>query len=330
MKENRQQALQQRQNNIADFSFLKTFAAQELDKAFALQEGKRLASSSPYRVYYCKETDGTQSIFRFFPEESLSAYQASGNWLPLLGEKGLAVPEILAQGRYGKEHYLQLSYLPGTPLGEKYRELTPPEKHALARQLVGLLAKVEEFPKGEHFGPSFGVGASTWMEVQQQRLELSRQHIIKNSLFSPAIVREVGELLLKMEDYMSSRKPTPFIKDLTPNHILLGEDNTLSGIIGVQDIWYGDNYQLIGQTRMALMAADENLSYIEDLLFERNAHPKERKATILYTLISCVEYMSRLGTTFTQGKQVEVHPEEMKTLSRHYHSLLSMLDIMLA
>jgi aminoglycoside phosphotransferase (APT) family kinase protein len=233
----------------------------------------------------------------------------------MLRPLGIPVPQILNHGQYGEVFYTLITYINGKDLGEVYHALNDLQKREIANELVVIQEKVATLPikpKEMYVYPS--------ME-HESKIASCREQIQKNKLFEIDICDKVAEIFKAHEDYFKDLQPVAFLDDISTKNVLVHEGK-LAGIVDIDEMGYGNPLSVIGLTNMALLAMETDTKYIDYWLDAMNADSVQRKAVTLYTLLSCIDFMSEKGMRYDNDNIVPVNQKEVELLISIYHKLI--------
>ena len=237
-------------------------------------------------------------------------YAQTVHWLKILRTLDIPVPHIIAQGVYQQFHYLLLTYIPGTELGEIYPHLTDVDKKHIATEVIQIQKQVANLK------PDVNNNWSQWVEDMLQR---ARIRIIANGYFDVEKVDRVAAAALNLHDYLSSICPTAYLDDITTKNLLI-QDGHVSGIIDVDWIEYGDPLTFVALTHVSLLNMNCDTDYVDYLLHGLHITPTQYRAFLFYSLLYCVDFMGERGMTFV-GRTVEVDDKIIARLNGIYKSL---------
>ena len=286
-------------------------------------EISRFTNGYCHSVYHVKSADG-ECVLRVTGKENEKYYHGAVKWLSGLSKLDIPVPKIIKHGQYKEVFYVLISFLPGKDLGDVYHSLTDFQKRDIAKELAAIQRKAAGLPAYDRYGDSDSGSFETWHEFLLSYVNRSYERIKQNGVFDAAICDAVAEVMRGFEDYFAGIKPTPFLDDITTKNVLI-HNGKLSGIVDVDYICYGDALKVVGLANMALLATQADTVYIDYWLSEIGADETQRKAVTLYTLLTCIDFMSEQGMQFDNGNSVSVNRERTELLNAVFNKLMKEL-----
>jgi len=260
---------------------------------------------------YIVKCENKKYILRCSKDED--AYKETNYWLEKLSGLDVPASKVLHYGKQGEVNYLILNYIEGKDIGLVYRDLTGPEKRAIAKEVIKIQRVVSQLQL-ENIDNTW-----CWVREVDELLERSYQRIEKNGYFDLDKVRQVRSQKNYLDEYFGQIRPVAYLDDISTKNLLI-QDGKLSGIIDVDWMGIGDDLTFIALTYVALLNMDCETDYIEYLLEERGCSEIERKAFLFYSLLFCVDFMGERGTSFGD-KKIEVNEEIINRLNQIYDML---------
>ena len=264
---------------------------------------------------YCVEVKKNKYVLRITARESEWAYRGSVKWLMELKKLEIPVPKILKHGQYGDMFYNLITFINGKDLGDVYDTLSDPQKRDITRELTAIQRKVATLSVGRH---------EYSQSNNKKWIKRSRERIKQNKIFDVDVCNEVEDIMLAYNDYFLNIQPVPFLNDISTKNVLI-HDGRLAGIVDIDEMEYGDPFSVVGLTNMALLAMETDTRYVDYWLDEMGADEAQRKAVIIYTLLSCIDFMGEQGMRFSNDKIVPVNQKTTELLDSIYNKLIAAL-----
>lgn len=268
-------------------------------------------------VYYVK-TDADECVLRV--TDSKWHYDGSVKWLNELVRFNLPIPKILNHGQYEDNYYTLITYIQGKDLAEVYHTLDDSQKSKLAKEIAKIQKKVSELPTDLIDG-SENYSVSACVKNIKNKIERFRKSMEQNKVFDPAVCDNVIDLLDSFGNYLSEIKPAAFLDDISNKNVLI-HNGELAGIVDIDEMCYGDSIEVIGFTKLALLAQNADTKYTDYWLDEMQASIAQRKAVNFYVLLYCIDFMSEQGTVFANGNFVPINQEKVDLLNKIYQESL--------
>lgn len=210
-----------------------------------------------------------------------------------------------------------------------YPQLTDDNKQEIAAAIVDAQARTAHLPEASGFGFATSYAdpalkrSQNWQQVIIDNLEGSRRQILSIGVVNAGVVDHVLRCIPKLGSYFSEIRPIAFLDDTTTKNVLVYE-GSLSGIVDVDEICFGDPLQTVGLTQMALLALRFDTDYIQHWLDHINATAEKRAVVDFYTARNCVGFLSEQGQAFNRD-QCTVDEQMIAFLEKTLGKLLSQL-----
>ena len=293
-----------------------------------IKELKRFPTGLTHAVFDVTTSDQHTFVLRVTCPSQAASFRGAIYWHTLLRPRGVPLPDLIYADPIGTAFgypVMLMERLPGTDLGAIYPTLTRQEKYRLASRLVAIQERVRSLPLGSGFGyaqsyddPSLH---HSWLDVLLAHQQRSRQRLRQSGVGSEEIVDRVSDALFSYRGYFDSIEPRCFLDDTTTKNVIVSH-GSLSGLVDVDTVCFGDVVQVVGLTQMALLSSGYDTDYIDAWTEALHVTAQQRKAVTLYTAMYCVDFISEMGQSF--NKDI---PEPVDDQVRDY--LLRILDCLL-
>jgi aminoglycoside phosphotransferase (APT) family kinase protein len=300
-----------------------------LDKAYLLQSqyvetiiadylGKktltidRFSVGLSHYVFDVVTNDEFTCVVRITTLERKDELEAGLHWQQKLEKVGVPLPTIYQVGQVEDYPFVIYERLPGDDLEEIYPTLSAKAKKNIAQSVAEIQQKIHELD------PSEFTNSPKWSEVLQIILGRSEREILKTGLFERYYVDSVRAEIGKYKDYFEEVKPVAFLYDLNIRNVIVHNER-VSGIIDVDEVWYGDPLLAIGRGKTLLLTMRQDTDYIEYWSKYLELSEFQMKMVDMYTLLYCVRFMGTLGQKLNGNSSVQTdisnaqHLETMTT-----------------
>jgi len=268
-------------------------------------------------------------IVRITPPENLRLYQGACFWLQQLKQLNLPIPNIIANGKYQKYHYMILNYIPGTDLNHIYPNLTDEEKREITQNIVKIQSTIEKtIPQAPKIGEyTTDIDANEIYLNWTARIENFTDFCIKfmqeSKLFNLKVhCNDVHKLYITFIPYFDKIEPKPFLDDATTKNVLI-HNGKLSGIIDLDWLSFGDKLFAIGLTKASLLSSGYDCKYTNYWMEELKLSIIERRVVSFYALFFCIDFMSEIGQTYNNGKTVKASDKEINHRMKVFEDILN-------
>jgi aminoglycoside phosphotransferase len=235
---------------------------------------------------------------------------------------GVPLPELLAEDVEGDVPWMLLERLPGTDLGDVVASLSNASLHSIAKGIASAQSLAARTPSTGRFGFAPSPEAApfeSWTEVMVADVDRSRQRIAAAGLFDIEHVERLDRIRSKLTAEFDAIAATPFLHDTTTKNVIVTDTGTLSGIVDVDDLCFGDPRFVAALITVALRSNGHSEDYVAHLM--RAAGWADDYVFRFYVAAFLLDFMSEHGQSFN-GNQRPSSPEARSTLLAHYERAL--------
>jgi hypothetical protein len=100
----------------------------------------------------------------------------------------------------------------------------------------------------------------------------------------------------------------------------------VSGIVDVDEMWFGDPLLTIGRGKTLLLLMRQNTDYVTYWCEHLALSEFQLKMVDLYTLLYCVRFMGTMGQTLNGNRSVQTNAENIGLLESVAQELLEVVD----
>ena len=287
----------------------------------------RFPTGLAHYVYDVVTENGQSVVVRLARPDRKAYFRGALTWYEPLTRLGVPLPFLryheLDEAVHGFPVMI-MDRLLGTDLGDAYPALTHEQKRGIADHIVEIQRAVSRMPEGPGFGYAQTENDSglhgTWKEVLDANLDRSHHRFARTGVLPPEIADRVSGLVQDNAPYLATVRPTCFLDDTTTKNVLV-HHGSLSGIVDVDNVAYGDLLYNLALTRMALLSAGMDTIYTEYWATRLSLSPEQSQAVSLYTAVFCVDFLSETGYRFNQDQPEPNDAERVK-------KLIALLDIL--
>lgn len=212
--------------------------------------------------------------------------------------------------------------LAGTDLGHVLQDLSPTS----SRRVAEAVAEAQLATARSGHSTRFGYAATpaqaphdNWAGVVAAHIDRSRRRITANGLFPLQVIADAERLFARHHAAISAVAPLPFLHDTTTKNVIVSPAGTLSGIVDVDDLCFGDARYAAALTAAAMSGWDGAQDYVGAWL----ARTGQRRDALFefYVATFLLDFMAEHGTRFN-GNEAASTPEARDRLSRLYQEAL--------
>ncbi|MCP4428058.1 MAG: aminoglycoside phosphotransferase family protein [Chloroflexi bacterium] len=276
---------------------------------------QRFPTGLSHFVFDVVADDNFSCVIRIAKPERSAEIEEGLSWQAELEKVGAPLPEIYHSGRMNGSAYAIYEKLPGNDLEITYPSLTSLEKKEIAYSVAEIQQKVHTLNKGlfKEIYP--------WKDVLHWIINRSEREILATRLCDPKFIDLARERMQKYADYFETVEPRAFLYDLNIRNVIV-LNGKVTGIIDVDEIWFGDPLLAIGRGKAILLSMRQEtdfISYWRDFL---NLSPLQTEMVDFYALLYTVRFMGTMGQELNGNQSIQTDPSVAPLLEDIAHRLL--------
>lgn len=284
----------------------------------SVQTITRFPTGLSHAVYEVATADERHFVVRVARPERNSELERGLYWHAQLERLHVPLPQIYASGHIDGRAYAVYERLPGTDLEIGYHTLTAPQRKRIAECIAGIQRQVQGLG-AEHFQD-----APPWPRmIEKILLRTERELGQKGDNANPYLAALEGQFVQRRSE-LGSRRPVAFLYDLNVRNAIVN-NGRLTGIIDVDEVWYGDPLLAIGRGKTLLMLMQAETDFVTFWCDAWDLPAEERRLVDFYALLYAVRFMGTLGQVLNGNPSVQTDPEKAELLVTIAERLLSSL-----
>lgn len=260
----------------------------------------RFSIGLSHYVFDVATEDEFSCVVRITTPDRKEELEAGLQWQQKLEGVGVPLPTVYQVGQIEEYPFVIYERLPGDDLEEIYPVLSTKARKRIAQSVADIQQKVGELD------PLDFVNSPKWGEVLQLILRRSEREILRSRLFDKRYVDSARIEISKFEDYFADVKPVAFLYDLNIRNVIVHQER-VSGIIDVDEVWYGDPLLAIGRGKTLLLLMRQDTDYIKYWSRYWDLSEFQMKLVDLYALLYCVRFMGTLGQKLNGNPSVQTN-----------------------
>jgi len=170
---------------------------------------------------------------------------------------------------------------------------------AIALEIARMQAIVAGLPTAGRYGYAAAPAEAPrarWSDVLDDSIAKSRRRIVANGFYDLGPVVAAEAVLAGLRREADEQPATPYLHDTTTKNVIVAPDGTLSGIVDVDDLCYGDPRAPIALTMAATLAFTGTSPYAG--LWLKHAGHRDDRLFRLYVALCLLDFMSEQGEVF--------------------------------
>ena len=279
---------------------------------------RRFTTGSRHYVYEASFRDCDPVVVRIGDRTAHAEMAGARRLSELLRPLGVPLPAILGADLAAALPWLVMYRLPGIDLGVVINELSDSQLDHIAAGIASAQAATAMTGSAGRYGYAATPEQAphrTWSRVLEDNLDRSRMRIVSAGLFDPALVDSVRRVLAAKREEIDRVPATPFLHDTTTKNVIVASDGTLSGIVDVDDLCFGDPKYAAALTLAVLTGYGGPTRYVSAWL--RHAGATDDPVFRLYVAVFLLDLMGEHGQIFN-GNERPSTPEGRASLNRAF------------
>jgi aminoglycoside phosphotransferase (APT) family kinase protein len=266
---------------------------------------QRFPTGLAHWVYDVVGAGEERLVVRIGRSSQPSTFAPAVYWSGVLRPLGIPLPQLLGSGEWASFPYMILERLSGSDRGLVYAGLSLDDKHRIAAEICRIQAIVGSLRPARGYGflarPT-DTGAQSWRSVVDGSIARSRSRIEAAGAVDPDRVNRLARSVSQFDGYFAGIPPTPFLDDTTTKNVIV-EQGSLTGIVDVDCLCFGDPLLPISLTRTSLLCSGYDTQYTDYWLDLLDPSEEQRAAVRFYTALFCVDFLSEIGQTFNDAPE---------------------------
>jgi aminoglycoside phosphotransferase (APT) family kinase protein len=288
----------------------------------ALRVAARVCGKEPVRatrfptgfhhwVYEVTFQDGSRVVVRLGGPDATQHFAGALYWHEVLTPLGIPLPRLHAGSSSRDEFgfpYMVMDRLDGTDLGHVYRQLTTKQLQALAVEVAAIQQAVASLPPASGYGYATSYSDPALLPAWTDVLEANLNRSEHRGTGLGALCRSVRTQVRKRAALLDVIPPRAFLHDITTKNLIIA-DGTLSGIVDIDTMAFGDDLYTAALTNAALLKNGHHTTYIDAWLAARHTDTDDLERFTVYTAVFAVDLLSEIGSTFNRDNQITMQAD---------------------
>ena len=258
-------------------------------------------------VFDVETDDHLSYVVRLAPPERRLELKQGLYWQAKLEQIGVPLPKIYRTGELDGHAFVIYERLPGDDLEHLYPTLSSTVRQRLACTVAEIQQKI-----GTLDDPSFH-SARPWMAILHTILERSEREIASSGLCDGRYVGIARTRMAQHGDYWAAVRPVAFLYDLNVRNVIVDHEQ-VSGIIDVDEMWFGDSLLAIGRGKTLLQLMQQDTDYITAWCEYLKLSERQLRVVDFYALLYCVRFMGTVGQRLNGNPNVTTDPGNIPLL----------------
>lgn len=269
----------------------------------------RFTTGARHYVYDVRFSEHRSVVVRIGDRTAHAEMEGAVHLSRLLKPLGVPLPTLLAEDVEAELPWLVLERLAGTDLGAVIASLSDGQLDLIAAGVAaaqGIVAKIGSAGRYGYAARPEHAPFAAWSDVLMASFERSKKRLAAAGLFDATPADSLEKLLIAARRQLDRIGATAFLHDTTTKNVIIGPGGTLSGIVDVDDLCFGDSRYPAALTSAVLLAHGGPLHYVAAWL--RHAGKADDPTFRLYVALFLFDLMAEHGQVFN-GNQTPSTPE---------------------
>jgi aminoglycoside phosphotransferase (APT) family kinase protein len=279
---------------------------------------------------YDVETDGAPFVVRIAANGNESMLRGTMHWTPILRSVGVPVASILAAELDKTESpfaYLILERLPGSDLAEVHEAMDRATRMRLGSHMGELQARVAGLPAGRGFGSARSHDdpelVDCWQGVLDGLVQRVRHRWSAGAGYSPAQIERLEGAIQRGQRAWSGVTSRPFMEDATTKNVIIAAGGTLSGIVDLDTLGFGDPLFALALTRAAFAKHGWGKAYPDAWAEQCRMDAAAEHRLALYTALFCLDILSEQGAQHNRAEVLAFPGDQISRLLATFETEIS-------
>ncbi|NOY99357.1 MAG: aminoglycoside phosphotransferase family protein [Chloroflexi bacterium] len=266
---------------------------------------RQFSTGLSHFVFDVLADDDFSCVIRIARPERTKEFERGIFWHEKIELTGVRLPQILEVGEINGHHFAVYERLKGDDLENVYSSLSAQEKRGIAETVAGIQQRISSLDQG------LFERIYSWAEVLRGIVSRSEREILSHGLCNPKYINLVRGQIEKYGEYIETLKPVTFLYDLSVRNVIV-DNGKVTGIIDVDDVWFGDPLLAIGRGKTILLAMRQDTDFIEYWCKHLELSAQEMEMVELYALLYCLRFMGTLGTRLNGNPSIQTDPDNAR------------------
>ncbi|MEO8883326.1 MAG: aminoglycoside phosphotransferase family protein [Devosia sp.] len=283
---------------------------------------RRFTTGSQHYVFEVELEGRAPVVVRASLSRGRALAAGSVKFSRLLRPLDVPLPAIIAEDLDAAFPYVVFERLPGTDLGHVIGTLAEAQLGAIAAKVARLQRIVAMLPTAGRYGYAADPAEAPrrhWSDILDDSIARSRGRIAARGYYDLGPVAAAEAVLARLRREADEQRATPYLHDTTTKNVIIAPDGTLSGIVDVDDLCYGDPRSPVALTMAATLAFTGGSGYAD--FWMKHAGHRDDRLFRLYVALCLLDFMSEQGQVFN-GNESPPSPEARRHLQELFETQL--------
>lgn len=232
--------------------------------------------------------------------------KGSQKHIPILKERGIKVPDILAED-YSKMNipysYQFLSKLEGKDIGLVIKDLSDEELEDIAKEISRIIEIMKTIPASKqcgYFYDEHSVTTETWTNWIKKIIDDAMERGNKTGVMDDKLRSILQEILHENEQYFNQVIPMTYLDDICSKNVMI-DNGKFSGLVDLDCFAQGDYLESIGRIKASWTNTHFGEFYTNAIMDALKLDAGQRKIVSMYALLNRISWACENGIQFNQN-----------------------------
>ena len=232
---------------------------------------------------------------------------------------GVSLPAIHDSGEVEGFPFALYERLPGDDLENVYSSLTAKSRKEIAASVAWVQERVGTLRNS--------ISASILCGRMRLRAFWTgqRMHLRPPTILSEGFLISPERMTTDFGGYLASVESVAFLYDLNVRNVIV-RDGRMTGIIDVDEVWFGDPLLAIGRGKALLLAMQHDVEFIDYWCDHLKLSSDMTRMVDLYALLYCIRFMATSGQKLNGNYSIQTDTNNISVLKKVAEALLSSLN----
>ncbi len=226
--------------------------------------------------------------------------------IPLLKERGILVPEILAEDYSRKDishAYQFLTKLKGRDIGLVIEGLSDTQLISIAKEISVVFDKVKTIPANDKFGLVYGdftEFSDSWTERMHIWIDETIERGASTGILDKTLEVVLTDLYKNYESYFDQVKPITYLDDICSKNVMI-DNGVFVGLVDLDGLAQGDPLEAIGRIKASWPGTHYGEVYVNAIMDAQGLNAQQREMVLVYALLNRISWASENGIKFNEN-----------------------------
>ena len=252
--------------------------------------------------------------------------------IPLFKERGIVVPEILAED-YSKKltdyNYQILTKIKGQDIEQVFFDLDREQLLQIAHEVSQVFKKIGTLSTNGKFGDVVaGIEPSklSWAKCISENISTIKQRNEKTEVVKQKFIEILDSVFKKYKSYFDSVESQTYCDDICSKNVIIYKGK-FNGLVDLDSIVYGDFLEAIGRIKASWFGTENGKIYLDAIMSEMELNNTQKEMVSIYSILNRIYWLSEIGIQFNQNTSDKIGAGEVQRWGNSVDALLGEIEL---